>query len=204
MYAITTAGDTVLAATSIGLLSSTDNGLSWTLADAPQSADWRFLAAAKKLVVAASLHDLRLSTDSGVSWLPVTVPGMVTQISAAAVDRSGAIWLGSREGVFVSTDGGANWATPKNLYVSSVANIFYDDSVDKMIVTTGGESSIVFSVQLPQRQITYAYSGWSLRFARPVGDHFVAATMFDGIVVEPKMVELPMEEKAAATTPATH
>jgi hypothetical protein len=30
---------------------------------------------------------------------------------------------------------------------------------------------------------------WNLRFARPVGDHLVAATLFDGIVVQPRMVD---------------
>jgi hypothetical protein len=32
-------------------------------------------------------------------------------------------------------------------------------------------------------------TGWNLRFARPVGDHLVAATLFDGIVVQPRMVD---------------
>jgi hypothetical protein len=34
-------------------------------------------------------------------------------------------------------------------------------------------------------------TGWSLRFVRPVGDHLVAGTLFDGIVVQPKMVDSP-------------
>jgi len=32
-------------------------------------------------------------------------------------------------------------------------------------------------------------TGWKLRFVRPVGDYLEAATMFDGIVVQPRMVD---------------
>jgi hypothetical protein len=32
-------------------------------------------------------------------------------------------------------------------------------------------------------------TGWSLRFVRPVGDYLVGATLFDGIVVQPRMVD---------------
>ncbi len=204
VYGLTTAGDTVLATTSDGLLVSVDDGITWSHAGPEDSAEWRFLAAAKKDVVAASLHTVAYSADAGKSWQPVIVPTGLSQIGAVAVEPSGELWVGGREGVYVSSDGGNNWTTPTNLSVSSVNSIYWDAGTDRMLVTTGSYSNVVFVVQLPSLKVTYADTGWNLRFARPIGDHFIAATLFDGIVVQPRMIASPMTPAAheAATPPA--
>ena len=189
---LTTAGQTVLALTSVGLMSSDDNGLSWTLSGPERSADWRYLSSAKSNVVAASLHSISFSADAGKTWATVLLPEGLTQIGAVAVEASGRIWVGGREGIFVSSDAGSTWTTPKNLFVNSVNSIFYDEGSQRMIITAGGYGTIVFLVQLPGLQVTFADTGWSLRFARPVGDHLLAATLFDGIVIQPRMVASPM------------
>jgi photosystem II stability/assembly factor-like uncharacterized protein len=211
VYGITTSGDTVLAITSIGLMSSTDNGQTWTLSGPERSADWRYLASAKDNVVSASLHSLSFSADAGKSWGAVLLPEGLTQVGAVAVEPSGAIWVGGREGVFVSKDAGNNWTTPKNLFVNTVNSLYYDEAGRRMIVTTGAYGNIVFLVSLPSQHVSFADSGWNLRFARPMGDHLIAATLYDGIVVQPRMVATPMEgevekpkptEAPAATAPA--
>jgi hypothetical protein len=38
-------------------------------------------------------------------------------------------------------------------------------------------------------------AGWKLRFMRPVGDHFIGATLFDGMVVQPRMVATQISTK---------
>lgn len=202
VYSIVLANRTLLATTSLGLLTSPDDGATWTPAGPEGSADWRLLASARSNVVAATLHALYFSADAGATWTPIKLPEVLTQLTAIAVTPTGELWTGSREGVFVSSDAGITWATPKNLYVPSVNNIFYDEASDRMMVTTGGPSSFVFTVQFPQRQITYADSGWTLRLARPIGDHIIAATLYDGIVVQPLMVPSPMPS-STATTPHT-
>ena len=192
VYAIATAGQTVLATTSVGLLTSVDNGLSWAANGPKSGADWRFVAAARTKAVTASLHSAELSLDSGRQWRPIELPVGFTQISAIAVDPSGEVWLGGREGVFVTSNAGKTWSTPKGLFVGPVSNIFFDDSSDRMVITTNGNSSLVFTVELPSGQVSFADTGWSLRFARMVGDHIVAATLFDGIVVQPRMMASPL------------
>ena len=203
VYALTTAGDTVLAATSDGLLVSVDDGITWSRGSAEESAEWRFLAAAKNDVVAASLHTVAYSADAGKSWQPVILPSGLSQIGAVAVEPSGALWVGGREGIYVSSDGGNNWTTPKNLFVSSVNSIYWDEATNRMMVTTGSYSNVVFVVQLPSRQVSFIDTGWNLRFARPMGDHFIAATLFDGIVVQPRMMASPVAPAGheAETTP---
>ena len=201
VYAIVNAGSTMLCSTSMGLLTSTDDGKTWTDAKIPGSEDWRHLAAASSAagqtdLVAASLKQVQFSADSGATWSPIRLPETLTGVSSIAVEPNGEVWVGGREGVFLSSDAGNTWTTPKNLYVTSIGSLFYDEATNRVIVTTDADNSVVFSVQMPQKQVSYAYSGWSLRFARPVGDHMVAATLFDGIVVQPKVVDSPVTPAA--------
>jgi hypothetical protein len=48
---------------------------------------------------------------------------------------------------------------------------------------------MVFSVQLPDHTVHYWDTGWRLRFARPMGNHLLAGTLYDGVVIQPKMVD---------------
>ena len=197
VYAIITSARTLLAATSAGLLSSTDQGITWSSSGPADSINWRLLGSAGENVVAGTMHTVQFSADSGKSWSPIQTPPKLTQIDAVAVDPSGTVWVGGPQGCFVSSDAGNTWATVKNLYVQLVNNLFYDESTHRMTVTLGGANSMIFTVQLPQKTVTYADSGWNLRFARPLGDHLVAVTFFDGLVAQPRMIPSPLPAQAA-------
>jgi hypothetical protein len=191
IFALTATGNTELAASTDGILSSPDSGMSWSaLTSVPEAMagqQFTMLASSHSWVVAAGLHVAMRSKDGGTSWEPVKLPSGLTQVSALAVEDNGDVWVVGREGVFVSADSGASWTTPKNLYVSGASSIFYDEKGQRMLVNSGG--SLVFIVHLPGRTVTFDQTGWSLRFVRPVGDHFIAATLYDGMIVQPRMVD---------------
>jgi hypothetical protein len=128
----------------------------------------------------------------------VKLPDALTQVAAISVEPSGEMWVGGREGVFVSSDDGLNWITPKNLFVNSVTSIYYDGSSNRIMVTATGAKDVAFLVQLPSKSVTFAQTGWNLRFMRPVGDHLVGATFFDGIVIQPRMVATPEAAETAS------
>ena len=107
--------------------------------------------------------------------------------------------VGGREGVFFTTDAGAHWTTPKNLFINVVNSIYYDEASKRVLVTAGGANDIAFSVQLPQKLVTFTKTGWAMRFVRPVGDHLVAVTPYDGIVIQPKMVPSPVAAHETAS-----
>ncbi len=203
VYGIVTSGNTLLATTSVGLLTSQDDGVSWAATGPPDSSDWRFIAAAKKYVAAATLRTVLLSSDGGTQWSRMKLPEMLTQITTVAVEPTGEVWIGGREGVFVSSDAGNTWAIPKNVDLNSIKNIFYDEATNRVTITTGANSSYVFTVLLPSKILNWTDTGWNLRFARPIGDHIVAATLFDGIVVQPRgpgpAVKAPGLGEAAVT-----
>ena len=184
VLAVVNAENQLLAATSEGLMKSVDNGANWASVGVEGSGDWRYLAAAKANVVSADLHTMHMSSDSGATWTELKVPEKLTQIAAISVEPSGEIWVGGREGIWASSNQGAEWTTPKDLYINSVTGIYFDDTSNRMLITVN-HMNFAFFVALPDKTVTYADTGWDLRFIRPVGDHLVGATFFDGVVVQP-------------------
>jgi hypothetical protein len=189
VYAFARTGDILFAATSEGMLRSVSSGTSWQLVPLLAAGDWRFVAAVRSEVLAATLDALALSVDGGTMWKTMHLPAEVTRVSAVTLDGAGTIWVAGREGVYYSVDRGDHWQSLRNLYIRNVNSIFYDQQANRILVTSNGPETKAFAVQLPTMQVSTWDTGWNLRFVRPVGDHLVAGTLFDGIVVQPRMVD---------------
>jgi photosystem II stability/assembly factor-like uncharacterized protein len=202
-FALATSSNMVLAATSRGLLSSPDSGVTWSQVPGVLPDDWRFVSAADSAVVIATLHSAMLSLDSGLTWKPLLLPEGLTQIGAIAVQENGIVWIGGREGIYSSVDNGGVWTTPKNLFLNGVSSIYYDEPNKRLLITAKGEPTVAFTLQLPEMHVAFHETGWNLRFVRPEGDHLVGATMFDGIVVQPRMVASPIQPLTSPAQPAS-
>jgi len=189
VYGFALTGDRLYAATSQGVLRSASSGLTWSLVASIPMAEWRFVAASKANVVAASLDAVEMSADGGNTWRAVALPAKMTQVLALSVDGQGDVWVAGRQGVYLSSDKGASWQMLKGLYVRSVNSLFYDGQANRMLVTSSEPGTEAFAVEIPTLRVSSWDTGWNLRFVRPVGDHLVAATLFDGIVVQPRMVD---------------
>ena len=182
-------GDTLYAATSSGLFRSVTSGQSWKEVPGFEPRSWNFVAASKSSVLAASLNSASFSSDGGEQWSPIKLPEAIDQVSALAVDDAGGLWVGGRQGIFVSDDKGATWQTIKNLFLRDVNSIFYDAASQRVLIAAGSKNTIAFGVHLPDRTVQYWNTGWNLRLVRPMGDHLVGATWFDGVVIQPRMVD---------------
>jgi photosystem II stability/assembly factor-like uncharacterized protein len=189
VFAFARAGETLYAATSEGLLASDTAGRSWKQVAGPEKQEWRFVAAAKSVVITATLKAAALTTDGGQNWSTLKLPSELTQLGAVAVDGSGELWVGGREGVYLSEDSGATWKTVKNLYMRDVNSIFYDEPSQRVLITANSSTTNAFSVQLSDKTVRYWNTGWHLKLIRSVGDHMVGATLFDGTVIQPQMVD---------------
>jgi photosystem II stability/assembly factor-like uncharacterized protein len=171
------------------MLLSVTAGESWKLIVGPEMQDWSFVAAAKSWVLAATLRSAVLSPDGGQGWEPLQLPATLEQLAAVAVDDAGGLWVAGREGVFVSQDRGATWQSLKNFPIRDVNSLFYDEPSQQMLITANNKNTIAFAAHLPDLAVHYWNTGWHLRLVRPVGDHLVGATLFDGVVVQPRMVD---------------
>jgi len=188
---LTRVGGQVYAVTTDGVFAtvSDDPALPWSRVEAPASEPWRLLAGVQSTLMLASLKSLSLSADGGKKWHTILPPPVLMQIGAVAVDGHGGLWVGGREGIFRSVDNGATWTTPKALSISGVNNIFYDKEGDRLLITADGSSTFAYSLHLPDQTVKYWDTGWHLRFMRPVGDYLVGITRFDGVVLQPRMVQ---------------
>ena len=137
----------------------------------------------------ANLHTISLSLDKGTTFHAITGPTKLTSVSSAAIDKSGNLWIGGREGVWYSQDDGGTWKTVHDLFVPDVSSIFFDGVGDRVLVTANPPNTIIFSVHTPDMKVSYLDTGWHLRGARPAGDHLVGITPYEGVVLQPKMVD---------------
>ena len=98
--------------------------------------------------------------------------------------------MGWRQGrCLLFADKGANWQTLTDMVVRNVNSLYYDENAKRMLVTSKEPATDAFAVEIPSMRVTIWDTGWNLRFLRPVGDYLVAATLFDGIVVQPRWVD---------------
>jgi photosystem II stability/assembly factor-like uncharacterized protein len=188
VFSFTRDGEKLFAATSDGILASADSGQSWQIVTDPEARVWYTIASAKSTILSSALSSAVLSIDGGATWNPVGKPTDLTQITSVAVDGFGGLWIGGREGVYLSEDKGVTWKVVQNMFVRDVNSIYWDEAGQRVLVTANGPTTFAFAAHLPDKTVRYWDTGWNLRLIRPVGNHMVAATRFDGIVVQPEMV----------------
>ncbi|MFP5231693.1 MAG: WD40/YVTN/BNR-like repeat-containing protein [Acidobacteriota bacterium] len=182
------------AGTSEGLLKSDDDGIAWTPVTSLPLDDVRFVAVEKNQLLAAGLRQMYFSADGGAQWKTIGLPSTLSQISAVAIDGNNDLWVGGREGVFYSTDDGLKWKIVYSLDTPQVDGLYFDRQENRILLTTA-TSSMVFAVQLPGFTVRYWDTGWKLRFARPIGDHLLAGTLYNGVVIQPKMVKSDFSDR---------
>jgi photosystem II stability/assembly factor-like uncharacterized protein len=188
VFALLTDGNAVYAATEDGLLMSPSSGTTWRQVASAGEGPLRYLAAGGGKLLAADLKSMEVSTD-GAKWTPVRRPVELTQLAGVAVDGAGELWAVGGEGILFTRDNGAHWEPVPKLDLNDVNSVYYDAAADRVLVTANNASTFACAIAVTDKSVQCWDTGWHLRQMRPVGDHFVGVTLFDGVVVQPRMVE---------------
>jgi photosystem II stability/assembly factor-like uncharacterized protein len=184
VHSLDLSGVAWLAATSGGLYTSKDHGASWQGGPVMGAGEYLSVASHGSLLAAARQGGVVLSRDAGQSWMTMGVPAMLTRIHCVAFSGDGTVWVGAREGVYLSRDLGKTWLWVNRFPLSDVDDLAYDAHLDKVLVSSRS-SEEVFAVNPKSLAWKYAKTGYRINRIRAVGDRLLAASMFDGVLIEP-------------------
>ena len=137
-------------------------------------------------MVATTRSVALVSTDSGATWKQAGLPSYLVGIRASALTADKGIVLAAREGAFRSEDGGTTWEHVVNgIPGKDITSVSFDQSRKRLLATSDSTGVIFVSSDSGRSWQRGADAGYPLRRVSVVGGRFVAATPFDGVVVQP-------------------
>ncbi|MGD0683270.1 MAG: transcriptional regulator, partial [Terracidiphilus sp.] len=182
--ALDLSGEAWLAATPGGVYTSRDKGESWQGGPVMGVGDYLSVAAHGAQLTAARKDGVVLSTDGGESWRPMGIPAMLTRIHAIVFSSDGTLWLGAREGVYFTHDLGKTWMWVHRFPLSDVDALFYDAHLNRILVSSR-LSDQVYSINPKTLEWKWAQTGYKIALVRAAGERLLAASLFDGVLMEP-------------------
>lgn len=177
---------TWMAATSSGLFTSSNQGKSWTGGAIMGKQDFVSVRSDGNLIALATRSDVLVSKDNGSTWQDSSLSASISSIRGVTIS-DGQIMFASREGAFRSPNGGAGWEHMQNgLPDKNISSISYDQN-NKRLLATSTETGVIFESQDNGRTWTRGPdTGYPLRNISVVQGRLMAATPFDGVVMQPE------------------
>ncbi len=139
-------------------------------------------------MAAARADGVVLSKDGGQTWWPMGLPTMLTRIHRVVFSPDGTLWLGAREGVYFSQDQGKTWLWIGRLPFRDVDDLEYDADVARVLVSSR-TSDQVFAIDPKTMTWKWWRTGYQNALIRAAGDRLAAASLDDGVIVEPQSRE---------------
>jgi photosystem II stability/assembly factor-like uncharacterized protein len=188
-----------IAATSAGLFTSTNQGKSWSGGPVMGKQDFVSVQANGNLIALATRSNVLVSKDDGKTWEDSSLSSYVSSIHGVTVTSEGTIMFASREGAFRSPNAGAGWEHMQNgLPDKNISSISYDQD-SKRLLATSTETGVVFESDDAGHTWTRGPdTGYPLRHISVVHGRFLAATPFDGVVMQPEN-----DDRSASTDAVT-
>jgi photosystem II stability/assembly factor-like uncharacterized protein len=176
---------TWFAATSAGVFASRDQGKVWTGGPVLGQNDYLSVHAVGQDVLATRRGSIALSQDGGKTWQSMPLPGKLTTVRTSTVAPNGSMWIGGREGVYYSTDKGANWTFMSTLPFSDISAIEYEADLNRIVITSWS-STWVMAVNEADKSWKWWDAGWHVRGVRSNGGRLLAASLYNGVVMQPQ------------------
>jgi photosystem II stability/assembly factor-like uncharacterized protein len=176
-----------MAATAAGLYTSSNEGQSWNGGPVMGQKDFVSVQADGELIAVATRSSVLTSINGGANWQESNaLAPFVSSIRTLTITPDKQIMIASREGAFRSPNAGGGWEHMQNgLPDKNISSITYDQTGHRLLATST-ETGVVFESQdNGQSWQRGPDTGYPLRRISVVHGHYVAATPFDGVVVQP-------------------
>ncbi len=183
--ALELSGSVWLASTTGGLFTSNDQGATWQGGPVMSSVEYLSVAARGDVLIAARQNGVVLSSDGGQSWMPIGIPAVLTRIHCVAFSADGTLWIGAREGVYFSRDLGKSWMWVQHFPLSNVDDLSFDAQMNK-ILASSRLSDQVYVIDPKTLEWRFAQTGYRINRVRAMGERLLAASLYDGVLVEPQ------------------
>jgi photosystem II stability/assembly factor-like uncharacterized protein len=179
------------AATDVGLFVSVDQGSKWYGESVEGEND--FIAVngfADGSLTLVSPKRAFASKDDGETWMDISYPQYVTGLYSLTVVPDSSLWLGTREGALHSTDGGKTWQhLLAGLPARNVLTVTYD-AIGQLLLATALYAHGVFESSDGGRSWQRTPdAGVSIRSAMNYQGHLLAASSYNGLLLEQGSVE---------------
>ncbi|MGD0941228.1 MAG: transcriptional regulator [Terracidiphilus sp.] len=194
VYGLDLSGEAWLASTTAGLFTSKDKGASWQGGPVMDSVNYLSVAAHGAVLAAVRQDGAVLSRDNGQSWTPMGIPAMLTRIHCVVFSADGTLWLGAREGVYFTRDLGHTWLWVNRFPLNDVDDVTFDTTLGK-ILASSQLSDQVFAINPKSLSWTWAQTGYRINRIRAAGGRLLAASLFDGVLIEPQAVSARNAQK---------
>ena len=117
--------------------------------------------------------------------MAVSVAGSIDHPSLLMLLADGRLhsgeWLAQELGVSRA----AVWKGIERLPFKDVNDLYYDATQDKVLVSSR-DSDFVYEIDPARLNWTWARAGWKVQLIRSAGGHLLGASLFDGVLVEPR------------------
>ena len=194
VQALDLTGDAWLASTTEGLFTSIDKGANWQGGPVMGAVDFLSVAAHGAMLAATRADEVALSLDAGHSWDLMNIPAMLTRIHSVAFSKDGSVWLGAREGVYFSRDLGKTWMWVNRFPLNDVDSLSFDAHLG-MVLVSARSSDQIYLIDPRTIQWTWVQTGYRIAMARATGGRLVAASLYDGVLIEPQAEKREAWEK---------
>jgi photosystem II stability/assembly factor-like uncharacterized protein len=173
------------AATTSGLYSSKDQGKSWQGGPVLGHTDFVRVTVSGDTVFAAGRQFIVSSSDQGVTWQPVEMPAQAKTLRFLVTADNGSLWLGGREGVFYTEDHGQGWKQLSSLPFTDVDGLDFSSEYKRLMVTSAN-GTLMMAIDPVKKDWSWWDIGWNVHTVHSSGGRLVAASLYDGVVLQPK------------------
>jgi len=177
-------GEVWLAATAEGLFTSADQGKTWQGGLVMGSAEYHSVAVWDGEMLAARRLGVVYSKDEGKNWDPLQIPSRIKDIRKIAFSKNGELWIGAGDGVYFSRDKGLTWFWLERVPARDIGDLYFDEGSGRMLATSRS-SPVLYSIDPATGTFTGTTTGYRLYMARTAGGVRFAASLEDGVLMEP-------------------